>query len=301
MALRSCSGWWGLGGDNKNTWSQPAMAASRVSGCSKSPRAVSTPRRWIEAAPSGERTKARTGAPASASSRTSSPPVVPVAPVTKITGSSIACGDPLGIHPHPYRGRQYLLGNPATSPAAPHPSQVPQRNAAQPPTRHRSARPNDAAFQQQLLPVAEHHWPNPAAYRAHRASQAGWSAAPTEPGPTDHVAKPSAWSSRSAAVTGPLAQRRQRPRRRITPNTNTTTTTMISTHNHVDMAASLVGAGAVHATLLPAPEQATRSPPGELPGPIDGRARAGSRDPCTRDLPADLGWPGGGPDRSQWR
>src|SRR4029450_11226477 len=47
------------------------------------------------------------------------------------------------------------------------------------------------------------------------------------------------------AVTGPLTTRRQRRRRRITPNTNTTTTTMISTHNHVDMAASLVGAGAV--------------------------------------------------------
>ena len=44
-------------------------------------------------------------------------------------------------------------------------------------------------------------------------------------------------------MTGPLAQRRQR-RRRITPNTNTTTTTMISTHNHVSMAASLVGARA---------------------------------------------------------
>ena len=44
-------------------------------------------------------------------------------------------------------------------------------------------------------------------------------------------------------MTGPLMPGRQR-RRRITPNTNTTTTTMISTHNHVDMAASLVGAGA---------------------------------------------------------
>jgi hypothetical protein len=43
-------------------------------------------------------------------------------------------------------------------------------------------------------------------------------------------------------VIGPLTAHRQR-RRRITPNTNTTTTTMISTHNHVDMAASLVGAG----------------------------------------------------------
>ena len=46
-------------------------------------------------------------------------------------------------------------------------------------------------------------------------------------------------------VTGPLAQRRQRPRRRTTPNATTTTTTTISTHNHVDMAASLVDAGAV--------------------------------------------------------
>ena len=43
---------------------------------------------------------------------------------------------------------------------------------------------------------------------------------------------------------GLLTAQRQR-RRRITPNTNTSTTTMISTHNHVDMAASLVGAGAV--------------------------------------------------------
>jgi hypothetical protein len=48
-------------------------------------------------------------------------------------------------------------------------------------------------------------------------------------------------------VTGPLMARRQRPRRRITPNANTSTTTMISTHNHVDMAASLVGARAVQA------------------------------------------------------
>ena len=48
-------------------------------------------------------------------------------------------------------------------------------------------------------------------------------------------------------MTGPLTTRRQPRRRRITPNTNTTTTTMISTHNHVDMAASLVGPGAVQA------------------------------------------------------
>ena len=48
-------------------------------------------------------------------------------------------------------------------------------------------------------------------------------------------------------MTGRLTARRQPRRRRITPNTNTNTNTntMISTHNHVDMAASLVGAGAV--------------------------------------------------------
>jgi hypothetical protein len=46
-------------------------------------------------------------------------------------------------------------------------------------------------------------------------------------------------------VIGLVAARRQRRRRaRIPPNSNTRTTTMISTHNHVDMAASLVGAGA---------------------------------------------------------
>ena len=46
-------------------------------------------------------------------------------------------------------------------------------------------------------------------------------------------------------MTGRLTARRQPRRRRITPNTNTSTTTMISTHNHVDTAASLVGAGAI--------------------------------------------------------
>ena len=83
-------------------------------------------------------------------------------------------------------------------------------------------------------------------------------------------------------MTGPLTAQRQR-RRRITPNTNTTTTTMISTHNHVDMAASLVGAGAVQA-------DATAAYPSKQPGHrqatsrprIDGRATrrlAGPRHP----------------------
>jgi hypothetical protein len=59
-------------------------------------------------------------------------------------------------------------------------------------------------------------------------------------------------------VTGPLAVRCQRRRRRMTPNTNTSTTTMISTHNHVDMATSLVGAGQFKLTLLP-PTRASNS------------------------------------------
>jgi hypothetical protein len=96
------------------------------------------------------------------------------------------------------------------------------------------------------------------------------------------------------AVNGPLAQRRQRPRRRITPNTKTSTTTTISTHNHVDMAASLVGAGQFKLTLLP-PTRASNSvtarrPP--VPG-IDGNATHGLvGTPAPRDLPADLGLAG---------
>jgi hypothetical protein len=81
-------------------------------------------------------------------------------------------------------------------------------------------------------------------------------------------------------VTGPLAQPRQRPRRRITPNTNTTTTTTISTHNHVSMAASLVGAGQFKLTLLP-PTRASNSVTARRPpGPGSTAAlRAGSRGP----------------------
>jgi hypothetical protein len=96
-------------------------------------------------------------------------------------------------------------------------------------------------------------------------------------------------------VTGPLAQRRQRPRRRRTPNTNTTTTTMISTHNHVDMAASLVGAGPVHGDATAAhPSKQLGHGQAISRSRIDGRAThrlAGPLHP--RDLPADLGWPGG--------
>jgi hypothetical protein len=120
-----------------------------------------------------------------------------------------------------------------------------------------------------------------------------WSAAPTGPRPTGPTAKPSAWSSSSATVTGSLAQRRQR-RRRITPNTNTTTTTTISTHNHVDMEASLVGAGQFTVTLLP-PTRANNSVTARRPpGPGSTAAlRASSRDPAPRDLPPIWAGPAG--------
>jgi hypothetical protein len=103
--------------------------------------------------------------------------------------------------------------------------------------------------------------PTPAAY-------------PSPPGLDPPATPPGRRPSRAGApaVTEPLTTRRQR-RRRITPNTNTSTTTMISTHNHVDMAASLVGAGAVQADATAAHpskqlghRQATSRPR------IDGRA-----------------------------
>jgi hypothetical protein len=67
---------------------------------------------------------------------------------------------------------------------------------------------------------------------------------------------------------------------------------MISTHNHVDMAASLVGAGQFKLTLLP-PTQANNSPrPGAVLGRDHGRAARGlAGTPAPRDLPADPGWP----------
>jgi hypothetical protein len=86
-------------------------------------------------------------------------------------------------------------------------------------------------------------------------------------------------------VTGPLMARRQRPRRRSTPNTNTSTTTMISTHNHVDMAASLVGAGAVQAdATVGHPSKQLGHRQATARSRIDGRAArrlAGPRHPAT--------------------
>jgi hypothetical protein len=95
------------------------------------------------------------------------------------------------------------------------------------------------------------------------------------------------------AVIGLVARRQRRRRARIPPNSNTATTTMISTHNHVDMEASLVGAGAGQANTTAAHPGKQLPRPGDLPGrdrrPRCGRA-CGALAP--RDLPADLGWPG---------
>jgi hypothetical protein len=153
--------------------------------------------------------------------------------------------------------------------------------------RGRTARPSS----NELLAVAEHHWPNPGWYLSPAVpepggpGEAGWSAAPAGRGPTGTAARPSAWSTRSASCDWAAGDARQPRRRRITPNTNTTTTTMISTHNHVDMAASLVGAGPVQA-------DATAGHPSKQLGHrqatsrarIDGRATralAGPRHPAT--------------------
>jgi hypothetical protein len=104
-------------------------------------------------------------------------------------------------------------------------------------------------------------------------------------------------------VTGPLAQRRQPRRRRITPNTNTSTTTMISTHNHVDMAASLVGAGAIRGDATAAhPSKQLGHRQATSRARIDGRApRRLAETPAPRDLPADLGWSGSRPRVSPGR
>jgi hypothetical protein len=128
---------------------------------------------------------------------------------------------------------------------------------------------------------------------------AGWSAAPAGPGPTGPTAKPSGCSSRSAnrdradgaaPVSGPDAASRQTPTparpRRSAPTTMSTRRPPWSAQ------------GSSRRRYCRPPEQATRSQPGDLPGP-DRRPRyAQARGtPTPRDLPADLGWPGGVPDR----
>jgi len=135
--------------------------------------------------------------------------------------------------------------------------------------------------------------PTPAAYPSPqgRATLAGrWCPLGLDPPATPPSRRPG--RAEAPAVTGPLAQRRQRPRRRITPNTNTSTTTMISTHNHVDMAASLVGAGAVQADATAAhPSKQLGHRQASSRARIDGRATRARGTPAPRDLPADLGWP----------
>jgi hypothetical protein len=60
---------------------------------------------------------------------------------------------------------------PATSPAAPHLSEVRQRGSAHTRTRHRSARPNDAAFQQRTARGGRAALPTRLRTRARRAGQ----------------------------------------------------------------------------------------------------------------------------------
>jgi hypothetical protein len=100
-------------------------------------------------------------------------------------------------------------------------------------------------------------------------------------------------------MTGPLPRRRQGRRRRAIPNSNTPTTTMISTHNHPDMTASLVGPAAVgaDATAAHPGKQLAHAQAASRAG-IDGRAARGlAGTPAPRALPADLGWPGRVPVR----
>jgi hypothetical protein len=163
---------------------------------------------------------------------------------------------------------------------------VRQRDAAQTGTRDCSARPSDAAFQQPTArggraPLT----PTPAAYPSPAGLATLGSASPPGPGPPDPSPRHRPGPAGALAVTGPLMARRQRPRRRITPNANTSTTTMISTHNHVDMAASLVGAGAVQADATAGhPSKQLGHRQASSRSRIDGRAArrlAGPRHPAT--------------------
>jgi hypothetical protein len=136
----------------------------------------------------------------------------------------------------------------------------------------------------QLLAVATRGWPHPGcAPRARRAGQrwlvgcARWTWTPRPRRQAVGLVQ-----QERPAVTGPLAQPRQRPRRRNTPNTNTTTTTTISTHNHVSMAASLVGAGAVQADATAAhPSKQLGHGQATSRARIDGRAARQLTGPCT--------------------
>ncbi len=62
----------------------PANAGPRVSGASRSPCTTATAPPSLAAAFAGSRASARTGAPASSNCFTTSPPMLPVAPVTRI-------------------------------------------------------------------------------------------------------------------------------------------------------------------------------------------------------------------------
>ena len=149
--------------------------------------------------------------------------------------------------------------------------------------------------------VAEHQWPKPQlCTRARRASQGEVVGCARWPGRTPATPpgrRPG--PAEAPSVTGLVAQRRQRPCRRITPNTNTSTTTD-DQHPQPCRHGGLLGRR--RATQA----DATAAHPGKQLGHgqatsrarIDGRATRGlAGTPAPRDLPADLGWPGGVPDR----
>jgi hypothetical protein len=155
-----------------------------------------------------------------------------------------------------------------------------------PPSQHRPrrccAKPNDAAFPAtNCSPWPRGDGPNPSWHPSPaRPGNAGWSAAPAGPGRTAHAAKPSACSSRSAnrdraagaapsaATTGPHPTKQQHK------------------HDHDDQHPqpcrqdSLLGRrrGSWRRRYCRPPEQATRSRPGDLPGP-DRRAGPGGAEP----------------------
>jgi Integrase core domain len=164
---------------------------------------------------------------------------------------------------------------------------------------HRSARPNDTGF-----PAMDcSRWPsttgpNPGCgHELDGPGIAGWSAAPAGLDPIGNAAtRPSTRSSRSAGrdrAAGAVPSAAPSPHH---ANTNTSTTTMISTHNHVDMAASLVGPGAVQADA-PAAHSSKQLGHAARPPPDPGSTaalRAGLQDPGTlRPARRSGGWRGG--------
>ena len=84
--LPCSSTWAGFAWVQRKMRSTSGMAASIVAGSAMSPLAISISSSSAQSILAGSRTKARTGTALLASSRTTSPPIRPVAPVTRIIG-----------------------------------------------------------------------------------------------------------------------------------------------------------------------------------------------------------------------